>query len=115
MMNQAESQAENAMTPEQTRHVARTPITGGTVVSQLRDTRNAAQELVPATPLMWSDLLLWTEPLQTLVIFVGGLMAFGLFTWVAYGTHNWSLLSCKHLLAACSCHKSCDPQAACIQ
>lgn len=94
-MAPAESQAENAMTPQQNRLEAKTPGTSGTVVSQLRDVKPAEREAEPATPLVWSELLLWTEPLQTLVVFVGGLVAFGLFTWVAYGAHNWSLLSSK--------------------
>eukprot|EP00879_Flechtneria_rotunda_P024092 GHRR01025530.1.p3 GENE.GHRR01025530.1~~GHRR01025530.1.p3 ORF type:complete len:118 (-),score=35.68 GHRR01025530.1:767-1120(-) len=44
-------------------------------------------------PLVWSEILLWHEPLQTAVVFLGGLLAFGLLTFAAYGTHQMTLVS----------------------
>lgn len=43
--------------------------------------------------IVWSDILMWRQPLQTTTVFVAGLAAFGLLTFAAYGAHKMTVLS----------------------
>jgi hypothetical protein len=54
-----------------------------------------------ASKLVWGDILLWKQPLQTATIFVSGLAAFGLLNFAAYGAHKMTLMSGGCLWVCC--------------
>lgn len=90
MTKQTDFQPDNAVTPEP---AGKAPSTPAANTSNQRCM--AHDETETASQVTLSELLLWTEPLQTLVVFLAGLMAYGVLTWVAYGAHQWSLISSK--------------------
>jgi hypothetical protein len=94
-------QADSACTPNQRPAPSEEPVTPGSVVSESKATpsADAAAAATPRGPIVWSDILLWKEPLQSLAIFVAGLLAFGVFTFAAYGAHKMTLVS-----GACRMH-----------
>lgn len=53
----------------------------------------AAAASKKASKLVWGDVLLWKQPLQTATIFISGLAAFGLLNFAAYGAHKMTLMS----------------------
>lgn len=59
----------------------------------------AAEGAKKAGKIVWGDILMWRQPLQTATVFVGGLAAFGLLTFAAYGAHKMTLMSGEWLLA----------------
>jgi hypothetical protein len=52
--------------------------------------RNAAKQ---PSKLVWGDILMWKQPLQSATLFIAGLAGFGLLTFAAYGAHNMTLMS----------------------
>jgi hypothetical protein len=94
-------QADSVRTPDQRPALSEEPVTPGSVVSESKGTpsADAAAAATPKGPIVWSDILLWKEPLQSLAIFFAGLLAFGAFTFAAYGAHKMTLVSgacCMH-------------------
>jgi hypothetical protein len=43
--------------------------------------------------LVWSNILMWEEPLQTLAVFLAGLGGYWLLTFAAYGAHTMTLVT----------------------
>jgi hypothetical protein len=43
--------------------------------------------------IVWGDILMWKQPLQTTTVFVAGLAAFGVLTFAAYGAHKMTVMS----------------------
>lgn len=46
-----------------------------------------------ASKIVWQDIFMWKEPLQTTTIFIAGLALFALVTFAAYGAHKMTLMS----------------------
>ncbi|KAF6255089.1 Reticulon-domain-containing protein [Scenedesmus sp. NREL 46B-D3] len=86
-------QADSVRTPDQRPALSEEPVTPGSVVSESKGAPSADAAAAPRAPIVWSDILLWKEPLQSLAIFCAGLLAFGLFTFAAYGAHKMTLVS----------------------
>jgi hypothetical protein len=94
-------QADSVRTPDRRPALSEEPVTPGSVVSESKGTpsADAAAAAIPRGPIVWSDILLWKEPLQSFAIFVTGLLAFGVFNFAAYGAHKMTLVSgacCMH-------------------
>lgn len=101
---QPATSTDSARTPDQ--RIIRGPMTPGSVVSESRGT--AGTEAAPRAPLVWSDVLLWKEPLQTLAIFMLGLVCFSFFTFLLYGAHSMSFVS--GMAWSSSVHDTCRQQ-----
>jgi hypothetical protein len=91
-------QADSARTPEQRPALSGEPVTPGSVVSESKgvpgtDAAATPAPAAPRAPIVWSDILLWKEPLQSLAIFFAGLIGFGVVTFAAYGAHRMTLVS----------------------
>lgn len=43
--------------------------------------------------IVWGDILMWKQPLQTTTVFVAGLAVFGVLTFAAYGAHKVTVMS----------------------
>jgi hypothetical protein len=50
-----------------------------------------------ASKIVWGDVLMWRQPMQTATLFVAGLAAFALLNFAAYGAHKMTLMSGKRM------------------
>lgn len=81
------------VTPLTNMHASHVPLSSYYNSGSPQPAAAAAAAGKKASKLVWGDVLLWKQPLQTATIFISGLAAFGLLNFAAYGAHKMTLMS----------------------
>jgi hypothetical protein len=87
-LNKLATSDSDTLTPMTNMHASHVPLS--TYSGTPDAVRNAAKQ---PRKLVWGDILMWKQPMQSATIFIAGLAGFGLLNFAAYGAHKMTLMS----------------------
>lgn len=85
----------STVTPMTNMHASHVPLSTYSGTPQASAAAGASSKA--ASKIVWDDVLMWRQPMQTATLFVAGLAAFALLNFAAYGAHKMTLMSGERL------------------